>query len=88
MSNILLKSDDNCDWRLERLNVALSLVNYNMKQYIYTEIEQLEDHEGTLTVTWKSKPNESDKNLLQKIWETVNEYDVRHEYYVLVEDKK
>ena len=62
---------------IERLRcvVAFMAGRFGM---LHEDIARLEDHEGMLTVTWKSNPSEAKKAAVQQCWEYVDECAVEH----------
>lgn len=75
-------------WRLDRINMVIgyaqALADLDNKEDYYKKIVFIYDEKGTLYVKWKIRPTKSEKEYLQKAWESiVTDYEgnpIEHEY--------
>ena len=73
---------DNEEWRYARLAKVAQIMSI-LDPEMQDSISSLHDHEGCLTVTWMnvSAMSEEGKDILQGIWELLNEVSVEHEIF-------
>lgn len=64
-----LTASDESPHRIERLNRVLGYF-YSRCPQSYEDLHQLEDHRGTLTVTWNQKPSPFAKGIAKQAWES------------------
>ncbi len=75
-------------WRLDRINMILgyaqALADLDNNENYYKKIDCVFDEKGHLSVEWKSEPSRTEKEYLQKAWESiVTDYEgnpIEHEY--------
>ncbi len=62
-------------FRIDRLNRVIgyvyALAESQGNRKILGKVERLHDHKGTLTVTWRNRPNEEEKRYFLRAWESV-----------------
>ena len=72
------KLSDQCEHRKERMRELLEL----LPMQTLVKIGNIEDWKGTLTVTWRFKPTESQRNMIALMWRFIfceAEENVEHE---------
>jgi hypothetical protein len=66
---IMTTCGDCTDWRLPRLQRVIGYVcACQGKNNILNKVKGIHDHEGTLTVKWKSAPTHEEKEVWTKAW--------------------
>lgn len=59
--------------RYRRLLDALDVAKLSITRSFEAKIVRLEDHEGSLTVQWKSEPTEEERTAFHAAWESLGE---------------
>lgn len=71
-TTIEMSVSDNLKGRLERLHrivgYVVALAEHFGNKGIVQKVESLDDHEGTLTVTWRVAPSLGEKEFFSKAW--------------------
>jgi len=69
------RTDDDQFWRIPRihriLGYAQALADIDNNEDWYLKIKNIYDHKGILTIIWKTKPSENEKEYLQDAWESI-----------------
>jgi hypothetical protein len=80
---IKLEGSDDSTSRMERLNRVVGFIAgaSGKMHHLEANMFKLEDHKGTLIVTWVRPPSDAAKNIVKSAWsnEDENEEDIRHQ---------
>lgn len=83
---VLLRTDGGgASYNDERLKVVEKHLKYIYREELIDKIYKIIDHKGCLNVYWVCRPNPSDIEYLNKLWESLNEYEVTHYQGVFTE---
>ena len=83
---ILLRTDGGgASYNDERLRVVEKHLKFNFREELQEKIFKLHDHKGCLNVYWISNPNFEDIEYVNKVWESLCEYETKH-YYSLFKE--
>ncbi|MCD4817924.1 MAG: hypothetical protein K8S23_04470 [Candidatus Cloacimonetes bacterium] len=69
------RANDDQYWRINRIHrligYAQALADNDNNENFYKKINKIFDSKGSLTVEWKSKPTDEEKEYFQKAWESI-----------------
>ena len=67
--------NDDQYWRINRIHRIISyaqaIADIDGNEDFYKKLKSVYDYKGSLTVEWKINPTETEKNYLQKAWESI-----------------
>lgn len=62
-------------WRINRIHrvigYAQAIADMDGNEDFHKKLNSIYDHKGMLTIEWKIQPTESEKNYLQKAWDSI-----------------
>lgn len=74
-TTVHLSVSDNESFRIERLHrvigYVVALAEYFGNESIVEKLASLDDHEGNLTVTWRTSPSDGQKQFFAKAWSSM-----------------
>ena len=69
------RTDEDQAWRILRIHRVLAyaqaLADIDNNEKWFLKIEEIYDHKGILTATWRNAPTSKEKEYLQNAWESV-----------------